>query len=82
MRRYFILISAIAMQLCLGATYSWSVFVGPLRQLTGLSQAAAQLPFTIFYFAFPATVIFSGVALQRLGPARSAVAGGILTRFL
>ncbi len=66
------------MQLCLGATYSWSVFVRPIRDITGLSQAAVQLPFTLFYFAFPLTVIFSGIALRRLGPARSAAAGGVL----
>jgi MFS transporter, OFA family, oxalate/formate antiporter len=78
MRRYLILVSAIAMQLCLGATYSWSVFVKPLRELTGLSQAVVQTPFTVFYFAFPVTVIFSGFALKRLGPARSAAAGGLL----
>ena len=78
MRRYVMLISAVAMQLCLGATYSWSVFVKPLRDLTGLSQAIVQMPFTAFYFAFPLTVIFSGFALARLGPARSAAAGGML----
>jgi len=78
MRRYVILFGAVAMQLCLGATYSWSVFVRPLRDLTGLSQAAVQLPFTVFYFAFPVTVIFSGFALTRLGPGRSAAAGGFL----
>ena len=78
MRRYLILVSAIAMQLCLGATYSWSVFVKPLRDLTGLSQAIVQMPFTAFYFAFPVTVIFSGYMLTRLGPARSAATGGVL----
>lgn len=78
MRRYIILLGAVAMQLCLGATYAWPVFVRPLRDLTGLSQAAVQLPFTVFYFAFPVTVIFSGFVLTRLGPGRSAAAGGFL----
>jgi OFA family oxalate/formate antiporter-like MFS transporter len=78
MQRYRILLSAIAMQLCLGATYSWSVYVRPIRDITGLSQATLQLPFTVFYFAFPATVIFSGLFLSRLGPSRSAAAGGFL----
>ena len=78
MRRYSILLAAIAMQLCLGATYSWSVFVKPLRDLSGLSQANVQLPFTVFYFAFPVTVIFSGHVLKKLGPARSAAVGGLV----
>lgn len=78
MKRYVILLSALAMQMCLGATYSWSVFVKPLRELTGVSQGLAQLPFSVFYFAFPATMIFSGTFLRILGPRGCAMTGGVL----
>jgi MFS transporter, OFA family, oxalate/formate antiporter len=78
MKRYVILLAAVAMQLCLGATYAWSVFVKPLREFMGISQATAQLPFAVFYFAFPFTAIFSGYILKRLGPRRSAAAGGMV----
>lgn len=81
MRKYIILLGAVALQLCLGATYSWSVFVKPLRDLSGLSQAIAQLPFSVFYFSFPLTVLFSAKAVRRLGPARAAAAGGMLFGF-
>jgi OFA family oxalate/formate antiporter-like MFS transporter len=78
-RRALILVSAVVIQLCLGATYSWSIFVSPLRDLTGLSQARAQLPFSVFYFAFPTTVAIAGtLLLPRLGPRRSACLGGAL----
>lgn len=77
-RRFFILPGAFLMQLCLGATYSWSVFVRPIRELTGLSQGWVQLPFTVFYFAFPATMMFSGFFLQKLGTRRSSIIGGLL----
>jgi MFS transporter, OFA family, oxalate/formate antiporter len=73
-----ILIASIVMQMCLGATYSWSVYVQPLKASTGLMQGPVQLPFTVFYFAFPLTMIFAGQWLPRIGPRRSAVAGGIL----
>jgi OFA family oxalate/formate antiporter-like MFS transporter len=66
------------MQMCLGATYSWSVYVGPLKELTGLLQGPVQLPFSVFYFAFPFTMIFSGFFLKRFGPAFCGVSGGIL----
>jgi len=66
------------MQMCLGATYSWSVYVGPLKELTGFLQGPVQLPFSVFYFAFPFTMIFSGFFLKRFGPAFCAVSGGIL----
>jgi MFS transporter, OFA family, oxalate/formate antiporter len=76
--RSLILVAAVAMQLCLGATYSWAVFVGPLRNALGLSQGAAQFPFTVFYFVFPATMVIAGSLLSRLGPRLSAMLGGAL----
>lgn len=77
-RRVLILVCALVMQVCLGATYSWPVFVKPLRILTGLGQGPIQLPFTLFYFAFPASMMVAGWILPRLGPRRSAVLGGTL----
>jgi len=78
MNRYLILIAAILMQLCLGATYSWSVFVTPLRELTGVTQGQAQFPFSLFYFAFPGTVVFAGAwAIPRFGTRICATIGGV-----
>jgi OFA family oxalate/formate antiporter-like MFS transporter len=67
------------MQMCLGATYSWSIYVSTLKELTGLNQGFTQLPFSLFYFAFPATMMLSGtLLLPRFGPRRCAVAGGLI----
>lgn len=78
MQRYVILVAAVLMQVCLGATYSWSVYVRPIRELTGLLQGPAQLPFSVFYFVFPATMLITGSLLPRLGPRFCAVTGGLL----
>ena len=78
MRKYLILISAVLMQLCLGATYSWSVYVSRIKEMTGLLQGSVQLPFSVFYFIFPLTMIFSGMLMARKGPRFNAVTGGIL----
>ncbi|MDP3478496.1 MAG: MFS transporter [Desulfoprunum sp.] len=78
MQRYLILAAAVLMQICLGATYSWSVYVRPIREITGLLQGPAQLPFTVFYFVFPATMLVTGTLLPRLGPRFCAVTGGLL----
>lgn len=75
--RYIILISAVLMQMCLGATYSWSVYVQPLKALTGMQQGPVQIPFTVFYFVFPLTMMVTGMVLPRIGPRICAVAGGI-----
>lgn len=77
-RRYLVLAAAIAMQACLGATYSWSIFVDSIRQATGVGQASAQRPFTLFYIVFPAMTILSGTLLGRLGPRRCAMLGGLV----
>lgn len=76
--RFMVIISALLMQLCLGATYSWSVYVLHLREIVSISQAHAQIPFTLFYFIFPATMIFSGALLERFGPRTATICGGIL----
>ncbi|GAB6191877.1 MFS transporter [Desulfocastanea catecholica] len=76
--RYIILLSAVLMQMCLGATYSWSVYVQPLKTLTGLQQGPVQIPFTVFYFMFPLTMIAAGTFLPKIGPRLSAMIGGVL----
>jgi hypothetical protein len=43
---------AVVIQLCLGATYPWSVYEQPLKKLTGFQQGPVQLPFSIFYFVW------------------------------
>jgi OFA family oxalate/formate antiporter-like MFS transporter len=45
--------------------------------VTGLSQGTVQLPFTLFYFVFPATLIFANRLLSKLGPRRCSTLGGI-----
>ncbi len=75
--RYAILLAAVLMQMCLGATYSWSVFVQPLKALTGLQQGPVQIPFTVFYFIFPLTMIIVGTLLPRIVPRISAIIGGL-----
>lgn len=76
--RYTILLAAILMQMCLGATYSWSIYVQPLKALTGLQQGPVQIPFTLFYFLFPLTMMGAGTLLPKIGPRISGMLGGLL----
>ena len=73
--KYVILVSAVLLQACFGATYSWAVFVEPLKQMFQKGQAAAQLPFSIFYIFFPFTMIFSGYILDKTGIRKAVIAG-------
>ena len=76
--RIMIILSALLMQLCLGATYSWSVYIQNIKSLMGISQTQAQVPFSVFYFIFPLTMIFSGTLVDKFGPRFAAISGGIL----
>lgn len=76
--RIMVILSALLMQLCLGATYSWSVYVQHIKTSVDISQAHAQIPFSVFYFIFPLTMIFSGTLVDKFGPRIAAIGGGIL----
>ena len=39
----------------------WSIFVQPLKTLTGLDQGRIQIPFFTFYVVFPAVAIVAGM---------------------
>lgn len=78
MRKYLVLVSAVMVSVCIGATYSWSVFVAPLKQLTGLDQGGVQIPFTVFYLCFPLTLMFSGAIMERIGPQLTSALGGLV----
>jgi len=75
-KRWSILAAAVLMQMCLGATYAWSVFVQPIRNATGAGQGVAQIPFSVFYFLFPLTMAFMGSLSRQPSPRRAAVMGG------
>lgn len=76
--RLLVLPAAVAMQICLGATYSWAVYVAPLRESSGLGQAAVQAPFAIFYYIFPLTMAVLASVPDRIPPRVKAVVGGLL----
>lgn len=76
--RIMVILSALLMQLCLGATYSWSVYVQHIKTIADISQAQAQVPFSVFYFIFPLTMIFSGTLVDRFGPRVASISGGLL----
>jgi OFA family oxalate/formate antiporter-like MFS transporter len=76
--RFVILVSSVLMQMCLGATYAWSVFTGPLKAITGLDQGDVQQPFAIFYTVFPLTMLIAGVLVNKFSTRITATIGGLL----
>ncbi|MDQ2716808.1 MAG: OFA family MFS transporter [Chloroflexota bacterium] len=76
--RWVIAISAILVQLSLGAVYAWSVFLPAVMKLYGVSKPAANLTFSIVLAALGITAAFGGYFQNRFGPRVVASVGGIL----
>jgi OFA family oxalate/formate antiporter-like MFS transporter len=58
--------------------YGWTLFVNPIQEKFHWAQAAIQVAFTTFVFVETWLVPAEGFLIDRFGPARITVAGGVL----
>jgi OFA family oxalate/formate antiporter-like MFS transporter len=71
--------------LCLGAVYSWSVFVNPLTNyfFINLGQTVTAndvlLPYSVILAVFAVTMALTGKYIETLGPRKTTILGCILT---
>ncbi|MEO0072544.1 MAG: OFA family MFS transporter [candidate division WOR-3 bacterium] len=75
--RWWIVVGAIIIQLCLGAIYAWSVFRKPLEAALQISPTQASLPFSFVLAFFALATIIGGRLYDKIGP-RIAILGGLL----
>jgi OFA family oxalate/formate antiporter-like MFS transporter len=76
--RWVIAAAAVVMQICLGAAYGWSVFVGPLTSTMHWSLTSVSLTFTIAIACLGVGTIIGGLWQDRVGPRRVATVAGIV----
>ncbi|HVP58075.1 MAG TPA: OFA family MFS transporter [bacterium] len=77
--RWWIMVGAIIIQLCLGAIYAWSVFRKPLQgPPLNLTATQATLPFALVLISFAIATIIGGRWQDKKGPRLVATAGGVL----
>jgi OFA family oxalate/formate antiporter-like MFS transporter len=76
--RWWIVVGALLVQICLGAIYAWSVFRKPLEDRLGITPTQASLPFSIVLIFFALATVLGGRMQDRLGPRRVAIMGGVL----
>ncbi|MEN6476019.1 MAG: OFA family MFS transporter [Syntrophaceae bacterium] len=77
-KRWRIAAAAVAMQLCLGTVYAWSIFKKPLMQAHGWSETQTQTTFMLASFMFALAVAFGGMLVDRRSPRLVGVLGGAL----
>jgi OFA family oxalate/formate antiporter-like MFS transporter len=78
MRRYLVLVASVVMQVCLGGTYAWSVFVPALSGEYGLSSAQTQAIFGVTIALLCVSMVFAGRLQDRWGPRPVAMIGAVL----
>lgn len=81
MNRWYVVIGAILIQLCLGAIYAWSVFTPKLCDPAGsyqFSASQAAWVFSVGLLVFSVVMIISGRMLPKMGPRKLASLGGIV----
>jgi len=84
MNRWYVVIGAILIQLCLGAIYAWSVFTPKLTLsvakggMYGFSATQAAWIFSVGLLVFAVTVVISGKLIGIMGPRKLASIGGIV----
>ena len=75
--RWFVVLGAVLIQLCLGAIYAWSVFTPALRD-AGWSKTGTQAVFAAGLALFALVMVWAGRKLSSWGPRRTAMTGGLV----
>ena len=81
MNRWYVVIGAILIQLCLGAIYAWSVFTPKLIDKAGkyaFSASQANWIFSTGLLVFAFTLIVSGRMMVKTGPKKLAIASAFV----
>lgn len=78
MNRWFRVAGGVAMNLCFGAAYAWSVFLGPLQSEFGWTRAEVSVAFTVSIACISMGVLIGGRWQDRKGPAPVALTGAVL----
>ncbi len=76
--RWVFVAVGLAVNMCLGGSYSWSVFRLPLQELWSIDATASLLPFIFFFMSFSVFMLLAGAPLDKYGPRPLAIIGGIV----
>ena len=76
--RWLVVAGALIIQVCLGAIYSWSVFVNPLKEVFFYTTTQTQIIFSLALATFALVMIFAGRLQDRRGPRLVATLGGVV----
>ena len=67
-KRWWIAVTAIVLQMCLGSVYAWSVFTKPLMATHQWGLTAVQATFMICIAVIGISAAFGGILVDKKGP--------------
>jgi MFS transporter, OFA family, oxalate/formate antiporter len=76
--RWWFVILGLIIQLCLGAVYAWGTFKNPVKNHFQLNATESALPFIVFLAFFAFLMPFGGRWIQKYGPRKIGMIGGLL----
>jgi MFS family permease len=77
--RWLFVVLGLIMDVCLGAVYAYSIFLGPVRKaFASVSAFQANFPFMVFLAFFSVLMFFGGRVMEKLGPRKIGIVGGII----
>jgi OFA family oxalate/formate antiporter-like MFS transporter len=76
--RWMLVALGLAINLCLGSVYSWSVFRKPLEELFSVGATESGLPFMVFLAFFALLMPIAGRLLQKYGVKKIMILGGVI----
>ncbi|MBA4389787.1 MAG: MFS transporter [Syntrophus sp. (in: bacteria)] len=76
--RWVFVILGMVVNMCLGAVYAYSVFKKPLETMFNATATQGNLPFMVFLAMFALFTFFSGRFIDKLGPRKVMMVGGIV----
>ncbi len=76
--RWLFVVIGLVFHMCLGAVYAWSSFKKPIMTHFDLNATTGSIPFIIFLACFAFLMPFGGRLIQKFGPRRVGIMGGIL----
>jgi MFS transporter, OFA family, oxalate/formate antiporter len=76
--RWIFVVLGFIINICLGSVYAFSVFKNPCQNLFKCGSTEGNLPFMLFLAFFALFVFVGGRVLDKLGPRKLGIIGGIL----
>lgn len=76
--RWLFVLLGFTMNLCLGAVYAYSIFKPAVEKVYRVTAFQGNLPFMTFLLFFAVTMFFGGRIMEKIGPRRLSLVGGLI----